>query len=354
MKEAILYKKLEKKRVKCLACSHYCTIDLNKSGMCGVRRNINGKLFLLVYGRPTGLQLDPIEKKPLYHFFPGTEILSLGTTGCNFGCEFCLNWESSQLPRIIKEKTSSVDEQNKLIDSAIKYQKYISPEDVLETALDKKIKSIAFTYNEPTIFFEYAYDIAKLAKKAGIKIVSVSNGYESKEYLNFMRRYIDAINIDIKGFTEKFYIEICKAKLQPVLNNVKNFHKLGKWVEITTVVIPGKNDSKKELENIAKFIFDIDPEIPWHITAFMPDYKMLNVEPTPQSKIIEARKIGLKIGLKYVYAYNSLKPDFKLNSTFCPKCGKNLIKRIVFKPEFINIIDGKCKFCGEKIKGVWS
>lgn len=282
MKECVLYKK-EKGNVRCFACAHRCLIPEGKTGICGVRKNIKGKLYLLVYGLVISENIDPIEKKPLYHFLPKTKTYSIGTVGCNFKCDFCQNYEISQLRQIIGKE--------------------IIPEEIVERAIKAGCKSISYTYNEPTIFIEFAKDCAVLAKKKGLKNVLVTNGYMTKECLDFIAPYLDAMNIDLKSFKESFYERICKGKLKPVLETIKNAHKKGIHIEITTLIIPGENDSLKEFEQIAKFISKIDKNIPWHISRFFPIYKMLDKEPTSIETLKKAEEIGKKY-LKYVYLGN--------------------------------------------------
>lgn len=243
----------------------------------------------MVYGKAVALHVDPIEKKPLYHFMPGTEVLSFGTVGCNFRCDFCQNWDISQ---VSKPPTSQIFGQD------------LPPKKIVEIAKKEKIPSIAYTYNEPAIFFEYAYDTAKLAHKTGIKNVYVSNGYESAEAREKIAPLLDAINIDLKSFDEKFYQKYCGARLQPVLENITQLHTFGVHLEITTLIIPGKNDSKNNLEKIAKFIAKVDKNIPWHISRFFPAYKMTDVPVTPIDTLQKAQKLGKKAGLKYVYIGN--------------------------------------------------
>ena len=325
-KECILYKK-EKNHVKCLACSHYCIIPENKTGICGVRKNINGKLFLLVYNKVVSHHIDPVEKKPLYHFLPGTNAYSIGTIGCNFKCDFCQNYEISQEREIAGEN--------------------ISVEEIVKEAINSKSKSIAYTYNDPAIFTEFCIDIAKLAKKSNLKNIFVTNGYESKEAIDFISGYIDAMNIDLKSFSNEFYLKNCKAKLQPVLDTIKYAYEKGIWIEITTLIIPKENDSEKELESIAKFISSIDKNIPWHISRFFPMYKMSDKNFTPEKILSKAYEIGKKY-LNYVYIGNIQKE----NNTICPKCSKEVILR----HNYITInklIKGKCPYCSEKIAGVF-
>ncbi len=284
MKQAVLYKKLKDNIVQCQACAHYCVIKEGNTGVCGVRKNIGGELFLLVYGKPVAVHVDPIEKKPLYHFMPGTKILSLGTFGCNFRCDFCQNADLSQ--------TYVDGTQN------------ISPEQIVELALKYKTPSIAYTYNEPAIFVEYAHDIMKLAREKGLKNVYVSNGFESKEAMEYIGPYLDAINIDLKSFSDDFYRKTCGGRLQPVLDTIKRVKEKNIWQEITTLIIPGENDSEKELKQIAEFIASVDKNIPWHLSRFHPDYKMTDKNITSYQSLVRAREIGHEAGLKNVYLGN--------------------------------------------------
>jgi len=332
-------------KIKCLACSHYCLIPAKQSGICGVRENDGGKLELLVYGRPCAVHVDPVEKKPLYHFMPGTDILSFGTFGCNFGCGFCQNWDISQVSR--KDSIASVNGWKEFL----KNIEYWGPVKAVEYARRQKISSIAYTYNEPTIWTEYAMDIAKAAKEQGIKNVYVSNGYMSAETREYVRPYLDAINIDLKSFRPEFYARICKAKLEPILENIREFHKMGVWVEITTLVIPGENDSPDELRSIAEFISSVSPDMPWHLSAFHADYQMTSVNATAKSKLIDARTIGKNAGLKYVYIGN-IEAEEESN-TYCPKCSQLLIGRGYMTAEITGLDKNKCDKCGEKIAGIF-
>ncbi|MDP2860854.1 MAG: AmmeMemoRadiSam system radical SAM enzyme, partial [bacterium] len=380
---------------RCLACNWYCRISKGQTGICGVRKNSDGELTLLVYGRPTGLTVDPVEKKPLFHFLPryqkaphcqgedewlhgafGTgfrtlnketptfvgesspesRILSFGTVGCNFSCEFCQNYSSglTQIKSMTQKETSDPAAQTQLIEEIISSFPKRPPEKIVKYALKNDIPAIAFTYNEPAIFFEYAYDVAILARKNNLKTVFVSNGFESKEALKKIGPYLDAINIDLKSFRQDFYEKICHAKLSPVLENIKRVYKMGIWLEITTLVIPGHNDSEEELTEIAEFIYSVSPSIPWHISAFYPAYKMENVSPTPVATLLKAYGIGKKAGLEFVYVGNADIPDKE--STFCPKCGVLLIRRRFYKTEILADFDkkrGLCLNCGKKIAGVW-
>jgi len=286
----MLYKSLKNKIVKCLACAHYCKIAPDGFGVCGTRQNQNGKLVSLVYGHVIAFHVDPIEKKPLYHFLPETEILSFGTLGCNFHCVWCQNWDISQASKQkIKVKN---------------WGQKISPKDIIRIAAKSKCPSIAYTYNEPAIFIEFAHDTAKLAHKKDLKNIFVTNGYLSRESFEYIKPYLDAANVDLKSMDDKFYQKYCGAHLQPVLDIIKHLVKAKIHLEITTLIIPDINDSDKNLRKIAKFIAGLDPKIPWHISRFYPAYKMTNLPPTPSKTLQKTYKIGKKAGLKYVYIGN--------------------------------------------------
>jgi pyruvate formate lyase activating enzyme len=357
MHKCILYKKLEgkDKSVQCQACFWYCKINEGGTGICGVRQNNNGDLYLLVYGKAIAANVDNIEKKPLFHFLPGTRIFSIGTVGCNFRCKFCQNWDISQTTALIKKEYEDPDKQNIMLGEVTSEGQDLPPEEIVKYCRENDIPSIAYTYNEPAIFFEYAYDTAKLAHKYGIRNVFVSNGFESKEALEKFHPYLDAINIDLKGFTQEFYTKICGGKLEPVLENIKRVYKMGIWLEVTTLVIPGHNDSDKELTDIAEFIKSVSDEIPWHVTAFYPHYLMRDVPPTTVETLKRAYEIGKKVGLKYVYTGNI--PGMEAEKTHCPKCpkcDKELIDRYGLSCDKCDVgEDGKCPSCGQAIPGVW-
>lgn len=340
-REILFFRKTGEK-IRCLACSHYCQIAEGMTGICGVRKNLQGKLKLLVYGRPAAVNLDPIEKKPLYHFLPGSTIFSLGTYGCNFRCSFCQNWDISQISKGYQNFEELIE----------KTCEEWSPEKIVDYCLKNQIPAIAYTYNEPTVFVEYCYETMKLAKKSGIKNVFVSNGYQSKETIEIITPYLDAINIDLKSFREEFYQRFCGAHLEPVLENIKRFYKKKVWIEITTLLIPQENDSEEEIKEIAQFIAKIDKNIPWHLSRFFPAYQMLNKIPTDLATLKKAYQIGKKVGLNYIYLGNIVDKNYE--STFCPKCGKELISRIGYEikisPSFKN---GRCLYCQEKIAGYW-
>jgi pyruvate formate lyase activating enzyme len=351
MHEAILYKKLENDKVHCTACRQSCLISPENTGICGVRQNKNGKLYLIVYGKAISAHVDPIEKKPLFHFLPGTGIFSLGTVGCNFSCQFCQNWDISQ---ITKELKSKLMKENKLKEFEVQISNLgyeLPPEKIVDICMKEKIPSIAYTYNEPTVFAEYAYDTAKLADKEAIKNVFVTNGYETEDCLKLIKPYVQAMNIDLKSYSDEFYKKTCNARLQNVLDTIKISHEMGFWIEITTLIIPGKNDSVAELKKIADFLSNIDKNIPWHVTAFHPDYKMTNIQSTNYKTLLNAYNLGKKAGLKYVYIGNIV-DDEHLN-TYCPKCNSLLIKRAGFSVGIENMKNGHCTKCNEKIAGVW-
>ncbi len=334
MKEAYLYKKLDDKEVRCDLCNHRCLIKDQNKGKCCVRKNIDGKLYSLVYGKLVAENSDPIEKKPLFHFLPGTYSLSVATVGCNFKCFFCQNYNISQSPCDL----NSIDGRDVL------------PEELIKHALSNGDKSISYTYTEPTIFFEYAYDTAKLASKNGLKNVFVTNGFMTKECIMMMEPYLDAANVDLKSFSEETYKQKMGGMLKPVLNNIILMKKLGIWVEVTTLIIPGINDSKSELQEIAKFLAAIDEGIPWHISAYYPQYKS-DIPPTSVEKIRIAIDIGKSAGLKYVYGGNI--PGSSYENTYCPNCGSILIKRSGFLVSNNKVKLNSCSNCGQKIDGIF-
>jgi pyruvate formate lyase activating enzyme len=335
MREALLYKKLENKLVHCYLCAHHCKIAAQKFGFCGVRQNIDGVLYTHVYARPCAMHIDPIEKKPLYHFLPGSSAFSISTIGCNFRCGFCQNWEISQASVMGGAELEGRD---------------FLPAEIVKQAIKNECKSISYTYTEPTIFFEYAYETAKLAKEKGLYNNFVTNGYMTEEALQMIKPYLDAANIDLKFFRDSSYRKLCKASLEPVLNSIRIMRKLNIWVEITTLVVPGENDSEEELRDIAKFIASVDKNMPWHVSRFHPDYQFTNHQPTPESTLKKAQEIARESSLTYIYAGNVI--GFG-NDTFCPNCKKLLIKREVFSVLEYNIKQGKCAFCNTAIPGVF-
>jgi len=333
--KAWMCKPSKKGVIECMCCSHHCKISKGKTGICGVRYNDDGQLKLLVYGRVAARNIDPIEKKPLHHFYPGTEIYSIGTIGCNFRCQFCQNWDISQY-----HKDHSIEEVGK---AGIP----LSTEEMVDYCLKNGIPSIAFTYNEPTIFFEYTFDTAKLAKEKGLKTVYVSNGFESEEALEKLMPYIDAMNIDLKSFYDDYYVKICGGRVEPVKRNIKNLWDKGMWIEVTTLVVTNHNDTEKEFKEIAEFLYSVSPDIPWHISRYFPAYKM-DDPPTPESTLEKAYKIGKKAGLNYVYVGNIMGLDKE--NTHCPKCNELCIRRVGYMVEDYTK-KGVCPKCGLKIPG---
>ncbi len=333
MKEAMFYERLTGSKVRCYLCPHHCIISPEKRGICAVRKNINGVLYSLVYGKIIAKHIDPIEKKPLFHFYPGSGSYSISTVGCNLRCLHCQNFEISQYPKV-HEDIPGED---------------MTPQDVVSLALRYGCKSISYTYTEPTVFFEFAYDCAKLAKEKGIKNVFVSNGFTSPEAVRTIAPFLDGNNIDLKG-DENFYKKIAGARLEPILETIRLMKELGVWVEVTTLIIPGLNDSEDFLRWAAKFIKSVDPSIPWHVTQFYPTYRMLDRPRTPVNTLRKAREIGLEEGLRYVYEGNV--PGEGGENTYCPVCGELLIERYGFYLKRINMKDSKCLKCGNLIDGV--
>jgi pyruvate formate lyase activating enzyme len=337
LKEAMFYEKLEDNLVNCDLCSHRCRrIADFKRGICGVRENRDGKLYSLVYGKAVARSVDPIEKKPLFNFLPGSRSYSIATVGCNFRCDNCQNYDISQLP---KERNIIVGQD-------------VSPEEIVSAAKRSNCASIAYTYSEPTIFFEYAYDIAKLARKEGLKNVFVTNGYIAPEALKEISPYLDAANIDLKSFSDEFYRKSCGAHLQPVLDSIRLYKRLGIWIEITTLIIPTLNDSEEELRKIAGFIKEVGEDTPWHITQFHPMYNLPDLPRTPVSTLRKARQIGLEAGLRYVYEGNV--PGETGENTYCYNCGKPLIRRFGYSIQENKIKNSACTYCKTKIDGLYT
>ena len=325
------YKTIENNKIECLLCRHYCKLKEGQVGVCGVNRNEDNRLINLVYGKVSAINIDPIEKKPLYHFLPNSTSLSIGTVGCNFKCPFCQNWQISQ-------------------SNSLEGSYSVTPQQLVEIALERGCKSISYTYNEPTIFYPFAKDVALLAKEAGLKNVFVSNGFETPEVIDDMVGVIDAFNIDIKGFKSNYYKKYLKGELAGVLDTLKRLKKRGFWVECTTLIVPEDNDSNQELRDIAEFIAkELDVNTPWHISAFHPDYKVTDKEATPLETLKRAYKIGKEAGLNFIYMGNTL----NTNTTLCPNCSENLIKRVGFDVVEDRLKDGRCPRCNSEIAGVW-
>jgi pyruvate formate lyase activating enzyme len=334
MKEAMFYEKLDKNKVRCFLCAHHCLIKNGKRGICAVRENKDGTLYSLVYGKLIAMNIDPIEKKPLFHFQPGSTSFSIATIGCNFQCDHCQNFQISQYPRL---HDNIVGEE-------------ATPESIVQAAQRNGCSNISYTYTEPTIFFEFAYDCARVAHEKGIKNVFVSNGYTSAEATRVIAPYLDGNNIDLKG-DEDFYKNLVSAKLGPVKETIRLMKELGVWVEVTTLIIPDYNDSEEQLRDIAEFIKSVDVSIPWHVTQFYPTHKLIDKPRTPVKTLRRARDIGFQTGLKYVYEGNV--PGEGGENTFCPKCKELLIERLGFSISYNKIKDGKCSRCGNQIDGVW-
>jgi len=332
---ALLYEQTDNAAVICNLCSHLCYIPDGHDGICRVRANRSGVLRTLVYDRVIAAHADPVEKKPLFHFLPGTSAFSIATVGCNFHCRYCQNWEISQLPRIHG--------------GSVPGEKF-TPKEIVALAVKAGCKSLAYTYTEPTIFFELAFDTAILAAEAGLKNIFVTNGYMTAEALKMIHPYLHAANIDLKGFDDKRHRRMSGAKLQPVLDSIMLAKELGIWLEVTTLVVPGHNDSDQELREIARFLKRVDPAIPWHLSAFFPAYKMMEVEPTDRESLLRAWQIGKEAGLPYVYCGNipGLQED-----TICHRCNTKLIERVGFTVVANWLDQGHCPSCRAAISGVW-
>ncbi len=334
MQEALLYKKLPDRLVRCRLCAHCCTIADGHRGLCQVRQNCDGTLYTLVYGRTISEAVDPIEKKPLYHFYPGSRSFSIATPGCNFRCAWCQNWEISQMPR----EQHMVGGHPAL------------PEQIITSAQRHHCRSIAYTYTEPTVFFEYARDTAKLARAAGLANVFVSNGYMTDEALDMARDWLDAANIDLKAFREETYRRHVGARLQPVLDSLRRMKALGIWLEVTTLIVPGLNDDPQELKELAEFIcIELGADTPWHISRFFPSYQLEHTPPTPVATLHRAAEIGRAAGLRHIYLGNVAEET----NTFCRKCNELLIRRIDFDVIYNHVVaESNCPTCGETLAGV--
>jgi len=334
--EARLYDKLDDGKVKCHLCAHRCMIAEGKRGICQVRENRKGTLYSLVYGLSISQAIDPVEKKPLFHFYPGSSAFSFATVGCNFRCAFCQNWQISQTVR----DGGAVDGHD------------ATPEHLAAAARHYGCRSIAYTYTEPTIFFEYAYDTAVIAARSGIKSIYVTNGYMTGEMLDAFGTHLHAANVDLKSFSDEFYKKACGARLQPVLDTLKAMKRRGIWLEITTLVVPGQNDSEGELRALAEFIArEVGVDTPWHVSRFHPEYEMPDVQPTPAATLHRAREIGQEAGLRYVYEGNV--PGSDGENTYCFSCHRRLIHRFGFTI-VENLVDSAsgCPYCGAVIDGV--
>lgn len=336
--EAYLYEPLGGNKVKCNLCSHRCVIKDGRRGLCGVRENEAGMLQTLVYGKLIAGHVDPIEKKPLFHFLPGTLSYSIATVGCNFRCRFCQNADIAQMP---------TDHKGRIMGNTVTAQQ------VVADAAKSGCRSIAYTYTEPTVFFEFAYDTAKIAHARGIRNVFVTNGYMTSEALEMINPYLDAANVDLKAFTDEYYKDLCGARLGYVQETLQRMKASGIFVEVTTLIVTGLNDDPAELQQLAEFIaHDLGEDTPWHISRFHPTYKLTDRAATPVQTLTRAREIGLQAGLKYVYTGNV--PGNAAENTFCPGCGEKVIERWGFQVGAMRIKDGRCALCGNHIGGVWN
>jgi pyruvate formate lyase activating enzyme len=333
--EALLYEKEADNRVRCMLCAHRCRIDPGARGLCGVRENREGSLHSLVYGMVIAENVDPIEKKPLFHILPGSRSFSIATAGCNFRCAFCQNHEISQMPR----------EEGRIVGRST------TPEQIVEAALQSGSRSIAYTYTEPTISFEFACDTAMIARARGLKNIFVTNGYMTGEALRLIAPSLDAANVDLKAFSDDFYKKQCGARLEPVLESLKLMKALGIWVEVTTLLIPGLNNSDQELRELAGFVRSLGGETPWHISRFYPRYRMTGTGPTPAAAIHRAAGIGKAAGLKYVYSGNI--PGDIGENTACATCGHPLIGRRGFAVERLELAGSACPHCGTPLEGIF-
>jgi pyruvate formate lyase activating enzyme len=335
--EAYLYDRLEDNKVRCNLCSHRCVIKDGRRGICNVRENEAGTLNTLVYGKLIARHIDPIEKKPLFHFLPGTLSYSIATVGCNFKCRFCQNADIAQMPS---------DREGTIMGTRC------TPKEVVDAAQRGGCKSISYTYTEPTVFFEFAYETAKLAHEKGIRNVFVTNGYMTREALEMIEPYLDAANVDLKAFTDGYYKKLCGADLKHVQIALKSMKSLGILIEVTSLIVPDLNDDPSELNELAAFIArNLGVETPWHISRFHPTYKLTDRPATPIQTLTTAREIGLKAGLKYVYTGNV--PGNAAENTFCYSCGETVIERWGFQVGNLRLKNGKCARCGAEIDGVW-
>lgn len=334
--EAYLYDPLEDKKVRCNLCSHTCVIKPGRRGICGVRENRDGVLETLVYGRLIARHVDPIEKKPIYHLLPGSRSYSIATVGCNFKCRFCQNADIAQMPN---------DREGAIMGSTC------APETVVADAVAQDCKSIAYTYTEPTIFFEFAYETAKLAHSKGLKNVFVTNGYMRPEALDMISPYLDAANVDLKAFTDEFYKRQCSAGLEPVKNTLRKMKALGILVEVTTLLIPGLNDDPGELAGLTAFIVEaLGPQTPWHISRFHPTYRLTDRSVTPVRSLRRAYDIGKSAGLHHIYLGNV--PGEGGESTYCHQCDSLLVERIGFHVRRNLVEAGCCPQCGAAVHGI--
>ncbi len=322
------------KKVRCLLCPRGCELEEGKRGNCRSRMNIDGKLQTLVHGKPCAVHVDPIEKKPFYHFLPGSLSFSLATAGCNLHCLYCQNWEISQSN---PEDTVNID---------------MSPEQVVQGALDSKCRTIACTYSEPVIFFEYAADIASIARKNNVLSVWVTAGYINQKPMEEACSFLDAVKVDFKGITEDFYQNVTGGSIGPVMNTIKLIKEKGVWLEIVNLIVPTYNDTKDDFSKMCDWILEnLGPDVPLHFSSFWPTYQLKNLPPTPEESLIAARGIAISKGINYAYIGNI--PEHEGNNTYCPSCKKLLIERLGYTVTQNNIAGGKCRFCSNIIPGRW-
>ncbi len=333
-KEALFYEKLDAHSVNCQLCPRLCRIPSGRRGFCGVRENQAGRLYSLSYARPVAIHLDPIEKKPLFHYLPATSAFSVATAGCNLRCKFCQNWEISQA------KPEDLD------------YLPLSPMELVEKAKQSGALSIAYTYSEPTIFYEYMLESARLAHENGIRNIMHSSGYINEEPLKELAKYLDAANIDLKGFSDEYYARICAGTLDPVLRSLKILKEAGVHLEITNLILPGYNDDPELIKQMCLWIKDnLGADTPVHFSRFFPTFKLASLNPTPVASLEKARQIALDTGLKYVYIGNV--PGLDAENTYCPECKQAVIERKGYFVVSDNLIEGKCRFCKTEISGVW-
>ncbi len=334
-KEAMFYETLADDAVQCQLCFRNCVIPAGEVGFCRNRENIDGRLYTLVYGRPSALHVDPVEKEPLHHFLPGSDIYCIGTAGCNFRCSFCHNWTLSQ--RSVYE---------------LGYRAGSEPRDIVRRAVEWGVPSISFTYNEPTTAYEFLYDVAVLAQEKGIRVIFHTNGGINPEPLQKLLPYVDAVTVDLKGFSDDYYRRLLQAELEPVLQTLQIIYEAGVWLEIVNLVVPGENDDPQEIAAMARWIVEnLGPEVPLHFSRFFPNYRLTHISPTPIPTLEQAWAVAREAGMKYVSVGNV--PGHPHNSTFCPDCGSVVIERMHFAVQHVHLDDGACSQCGYEIAGVW-
>jgi len=332
---ALHWQSLPNRAVRCDLCPNACMLPDGATGICRVRRNRAGVLYTQVFGAVCANHSDPIEKKPLFHFLPGSQALSIATPGCNIACKFCQNWRISQFP---PDKVPFA---------------YISPADLVRQAKGQGAPTIAFTYSEPVVFYEYMLAVSREAKQKGIRAVMISNGYINAEPLRQLLPYLDAVKVDLKAFSEGFYRDVCRGRLQPVLDTLVRIKQAGKWLELVVLLIPGLNDGAAEIRRMSRFIAkELDPDVPVHFSRFHPDYKLSNINATPLATLERAARIAAEEGLHYAYVGNVWR--HKQESTYCPACGKCVIERLGYLVTATHLKAGACAFCGRKIAGIFA